>query len=545
MTIVDQVFFMILDLLDEGFDLVMPIVMIMFSITFGSAVIRLIFGWMAGQMENMIGGIIVLCVMFWIFFTVAFAAKGITDGAGRIALTVGSGIVGADTMTADDFGPSALWGIGSGQADQILDTKRALCTSTWECTKTLTDQVMLEGAALGIYIAFAFLIFEMAMTILGYKINSLFMLIFTPTAILPFTKAFSEGAIQGTVNNLVKLTIIAMVAGFASRSFELMELPPKPVFDDIIPALLLAGFVAFLAWQSRVLAAGIISAVPQLSGQAITRAVGNTMRAAATGAGAATSAAMIGNREKATIANAAANIAGGMQRAPGRIANAAAAVKSGDVMTKAYWDKVRTANSNAGAARKTAGAGGGAGGGAGNPGTGGAWGGPPTDKQHQAARQRGVSLSNMTRGEASVALERAGMDKSWYGNGDGWGDAGGGPRTGGTGAAPSSPKATSTPNAPQKAPAASAPVPVLKPAAPTQHTPGGHHNDGRFMVPEPRIHSIGLGGGYGGTGWRNQHRASVRKHASSSLSGQKSANAEKMAMAVMREVHFGQSTKRL
>ena len=352
MSVVDQVFFMLLDLLDSGFELVMPIVLAVFTATFGSAMIRLAFAWYTGSSENLMGGLIMLLIIFWTFLAIAFAAKGITDGFGRFALQLGSGIVGADTMSPDDFGPGALWGIGDEQARLILDTKNALCTTTWECMKTFPEQIMLEVAALCIYASFAFLLFEVSMTILGYKINSLFMLLFTPMAVLPFTKSFSEGAIQGTVNHLVKLTIISMVAGVASQAFDLMEMPPEPVFDDIVPAVLLAIFVAFLAWQSRVLASGIISAVPQLSGQAITSAVGNTMRVAATGAGAATSAAMLGNREKTTIGAAAAEFASGMKRAPARISNAAAAVQNGAAGAKSYWQNVRAANSNAGATKK-------------------------------------------------------------------------------------------------------------------------------------------------------------------------------------------------
>jgi hypothetical protein len=361
MSVVDQVFFMLLDLLDSGFALVMPVVMAVFTATLGSAMIRIAFAWFAGSSENLIGGVIMLAIIFFTFFAIAFAAKGITDGAGRFALELGSGIVGADTMSPDDFGPSALWSIGDDQARLILDTKNALCTTTWECMKTIPEQLMLEFAALCIYAAFAFLLFEMAMTILSYKINSLFMLLFTPMAVLPFTKSFSEGAIQGTVNNLVKLTIVAMVAGVASQAFDLMEMPPKPVFDDIIPAMLLAIFVAFLAWQSRVLASGIISAVPQLSGQAVTSAIGNSMRAAVSGAGtgvvAATSAAMIGNREKASIVAAAKEIKQGAQRAPGRIAAAAAAAQDAATKAQSYWQNVRAANSNAGATQKPAGGG--------------------------------------------------------------------------------------------------------------------------------------------------------------------------------------------
>lgn len=472
MTIVDQVFFLILDLLNEGFDLVMPIVLALFAMTFGSALVRLAFGWLAGSMENMVGDLIGLLVVFWIFFTFAFAAQEITDAAGKFALAVGSGIVGADTMTAEDFGPSALWSVGEGQAASILATKRALCTGTWECMKTVPEQLLLEFGALCIYGAFAFLIFEMAMTILGYKVNSLFMLIFTPMAVLPFTKSFSEGAIQGTVNHLVKLTIIAMVAGIASQAFELMELPPKPVFDDIIPAILLAVFVAFLAWQSRVLASGIISAVPQLSGQAITRAVGNTMRAAATGAGAATSAAMLGNREKATIAAAASGIAAGAQRAPARLAAATAAVKSGASSAQGYWQKVKAANSNAGVSRKATGTPNGSGGG--------------------GSSQRESSAS------------------------------------------------ASAPTAAQEQPAAS-----NDPAPARQHEPDGHRNDGRFMASGSTIANIGGGGGWAGTGYHGQNwnGVSVRKQALATLTGEKAANAEKMAMAVMREVHFGKPAR--
>ena len=43
-----------------------------------------------------------------------------------------------------------------------------------------------------------------------------------------------------------------------------------------------------------------------------------------------------------------------------------------------------------------------------------AWDRPPTDRQQAAAKSRGISLSGMNRGQASQALERAGLDPSWF-----------------------------------------------------------------------------------------------------------------------------------
>jgi hypothetical protein len=284
MTIVDQVFFLVLGVLDAGFAMVMPVVLATFAITFGWGITRLAFAWLAGVMDNIVSDLIGLFVVFWLFVAVAWSAKEIVDAAGNFALVLGSSIVGADGASRDLFAPSAMWDIADGQVDKIIKMKLALCTGTWECLRTVDDRLMLELVALFIYISFAFLIFEIAVTAVSYKVNGLFMLIFTPMAVTPFTKNMAEGAIQGWLNNLVKLTIIAMVAGIGAQSFELMDLPPTPVFDDLIPAVLLAVFIAWLAWQSRVLSAGIISAVPQLSSQAVTRGVGNVVRSV-TGAG--------------------------------------------------------------------------------------------------------------------------------------------------------------------------------------------------------------------------------------------------------------------
>lgn len=524
MTVINEVFFLLLDMLDGAFDKVMPLFFALFVLTFGSAIVRMVYAWLFGQMGNVIGDVAALLVLFWVFLSFGLAAKELTDGAGRLALQVGSSIVGAGAMTPDDFTPEPLWAIGSDQADKILATKAALCTGTWECMRTLSDQFLLEVAALGIYAAFAFLIFQMVVTVIGYKVNSLFVLIFTPAAMLPFTKSFSEGAIQGVVNGLVKLTIIAMVAGIAAQAFDLMELPDTPVFDDIIPAFLLASFIAFLAWQTDALASTVISAAPQLSGHAITKGVGNIMRTAAIGGGAATSAAILGNREKATIGAAASELASGAARAPGRISNAASAVKSGEAFTADYWNKVRAANSNAG--------GGGAGGGSstGNPRTGGAWDGPPSHKQRGAAEKYGIDIGGMTKGEASVALENAGMDPSWYGGSPSNNGGGSTARTGG-----GAPQQTSQP---AQKPRTTQPPRSSNPQPPSTAS-NGLTNSGKYMVPENHLHSIGSGGGYRGTGWKNQNRASVRKHATAAISGARSANAQSMAASYARHVHFG------
>ncbi|QQP93806.1 type IV secretion system protein (plasmid) [Skermanella sp. TT6] len=338
MSVVDEVFFMVLGILDAGFELIMPVVLATFALAFGWAVTRLAFAWLAGAMDNIIGDLIGMFVIFWLFLAIAWSAKEIVDAAGNFALALGGGIVGADGATADLFTPSALWGIGDGQADKILATKQALCSGWIECGKTLDDRLMLELAALFIYVAFAFLVFEMATTAIGYKTNGLFMLLFTPMAVTPFTKNMAEGAIQGWLNNLVKLVIIAMVAGIGSRAFELMDLPPTPVFDDIIPAVLLAVFIAWLAWQSRTLSAGIISAVPQLSSQAITRGIGNVARSV-TGTGAMVERGRsLAQREVTHMTSTWRGIGQGAQRvASGARTTASAAAQS------QYWSRVAKA----------------------------------------------------------------------------------------------------------------------------------------------------------------------------------------------------------
>jgi type IV secretory pathway TrbL component len=337
-SVVDHVFFLILGVLDAGFGLVMPVVLSTFAVTLGWGMTKLAFSWLAGAMDNIVGDLIGLFVIFWLFLAIAWSAKEIVDAAGNFALALGGGIVGADGSTGDLFAPSALWSIGDGQADKILETKKALCSGFYECGRTLDDRFMLELAALFIYIAFGFLVFEMATTAIGYKVNGLFMLLFTPMAVTSFTKNMAEGAIQGWTNHLVKLTIIAMVAGIGSRAFQLMDLPPTPVFDDIVPAVLLAVFIAWLAWQSRTLSAGIISAVPQLSSQAVTRGVGNVMRSV-TGAGAMVERGRsLAQREVAHMASTGRGIGQGAQRVASGARQAASAVSQSQ-----YWSRVRSA----------------------------------------------------------------------------------------------------------------------------------------------------------------------------------------------------------
>lgn len=296
---VDWVFFRLLALLDEGFAYILPVVLAMMAVTFSWALFRLCTRWFTGETQSLFGELLALLITLWLFLAIAFSAKDIVDGAGNFALDLGSGIVGAEGSTGDLFSPSALWGIGDREAGKVLETKNALCTGTWECLRTLDDRFWIEFCALMIYAAFAFLIFEMATTAIGYKVNGLFMMLFTPMAITPFTKNMSEGAIQGWTNNLVKLTLISMVAGIGSQAFELMDMPATPVMDDIMPAVLMSLFVAWLAWQTRTLAAGIISAVPQLSGQSITRGAANLIGSVTGGARMVDNARRFGQVEKA------------------------------------------------------------------------------------------------------------------------------------------------------------------------------------------------------------------------------------------------------
>jgi TrbL/VirB6 plasmid conjugal transfer protein len=336
-TVVDQVFFLVLGILDAGFGLVMPIVLSTFSITFGWALTKLAFQWLGGSMDTLFGDLIGLFIIFWLFLAIAYGAKGIVDAVGNFSLALGSSIVGASGSTGDLFAPSALWGIGAEQVSKILATKAALSTGFWEGVRTLDDRFMLELAALFIYVAFAFLVFEMATTAIGYKTNGLFMLLFTPMAVAPFTRAIAEGAIQGWLNHTVKLIIIAMVAGIGSQAFDLMALPATPVWDDIVPAVLLAVFIAWLAAQSRTLAAGIISSVPQLSSQHVTRAVGNVMASATAAGRAVESGRSLAMREvsHATIT------ARGVSQGAARVASGSRqmATRAGQTASQ-YWSKI-------------------------------------------------------------------------------------------------------------------------------------------------------------------------------------------------------------
>lgn len=51
---------------------------------------------------------------------------------------------------------------------------------------------------------------------------------------------------------------------------------------------------------------------------------------------------------------------------------------------------------------------------------------PPTEKQYSAALSRGIDISGMSKGEASLALESAGLDKSYWSGRDSFGNFNGG-----------------------------------------------------------------------------------------------------------------------
>lgn len=408
MAVIDQVFFLVLNLLDAGFGLILPVALSIMATVLGWALTRLCFQWFAGA-DNVMSDIIGLIVVTFLFLCIALSAKSIVDAAGNFAVSVGVQISGADIDPVRLVTPSGQWSIGADEAAKILKTKKALCTSTWECIKTFPDQLLLEIAALFIYMAFAFIIFEMASTAIGYKVSGLFALLFSGFAVAPFTKNLSEGAIQGWQTHLVKLAIIAIVAGIGSRAFELMDLPDVPVMDDIIPAVLLSVFIAWLAWQSRALAAGIISAVPQLSGSSIVQGAGNMVRAAAGGISTVDRARAYAQREASHI--------GGNAMA---VRSAASNLLSGNRGQNTTQPPSTTPNSST-----PSGATAGSGqppqsGGPGAGGVGGAWNQPPTPRQQQAAGHLGVNLAGLNRGQASAALQQAGAGRSWWQGAQNW-----------------------------------------------------------------------------------------------------------------------------
>lgn len=401
--VLDRAYMTVQNLLNAAFPYLTPMVWSWFGLMCAWAIFLGVIEWLNGQ--SPVGMITGTFVRLGIFVYLASVWKVVVDGLGNTALEIGLRISGSEAQREKILSPSGVFGIGNAEANRVIEAKNALCDGWRSCIVTFGDQFLMELLVIGIWIVFAIVMLSLIMAALTFKKHGLFAFLFLPFSQHRSTAFLTESAISGVIQGAVWLAFVGMVAGFGSMIFGFMQLPKDPDIADILPAFLVYLFVGVMAWQSRSLAQGVVTGTTRLGGEALTAAARNTL-------GWATGTGALAKSFHAASMTAKSQVHGGIAATPGAVRNAAQNVRHlGRVANAlAHGRKppqrplMRSAASSAARASSPK-----------SPKRGGKWNLDPTEKQLAAAEVRGVDISNMTRGEASVALEEKGkMDPTWY-----------------------------------------------------------------------------------------------------------------------------------
>jgi hypothetical protein len=400
--VIDKAFMTVQDLLNAAFPYLENMVWVWFGTMCAWAVFLAVIESMNGL--NPAGMITGMAMRLGIFGYLASVWKLVIDGLGTMALEIGLKISGATAKTEEIMSPSGIFGLGNKEVNRIIDAKNALCDGWKSCIVTFGDQALLELIGICIWICFGILMLALIMAALTFKMHGLFAFMFLPMSQLKATAFLTESAISGVIQGAVWLTFVAMVAGFGSIIFAFMAIPDKPSIAQIIPAFLVYLFVGVMGWQSRSLSQGIVTGTTRIGGEAMTAAARNTLSWATGGGAIAQSLHAIGHR--AENVSRAAYATQTAQRI-GQEAGHAARLVSAKVQGKPAPARPAPPSPSSSNTNQSGSKGGGQ--------RGGKWDLEPTEKQRHAARQSGLDISGMTRGQASEVLEKQGkMDPSWY-----------------------------------------------------------------------------------------------------------------------------------
>ena len=285
----------------------------------------------------------------------------------------------AGGMSADDFMTvSRLMRTGYRILDPIWQHQQALCAGPWSCAMNFWEALKYEVAWYLVFFSFAYMCWQCIAAQVQFMYHGLATLFLLPTAAIPQLAWISERGIGGVIANGIYLMVLPLILGIGMAMFQAMHIRPDLSVNQATLSAVLSIFMALAVYKAKEIGDGIVNGGPSLSGNSLVSGVAAEIiaatgigRLAMSGAAAANSFAKSGNR--------------------------------------LLWGQASSSGGNS-FAGTLAGGGSPFGRGGGNS----AWDRPPTDRQQAAAKSRGISLSGMNRGQASQALERAGLGPSWF-----------------------------------------------------------------------------------------------------------------------------------
>lgn len=127
--------------------------------------------------------------------------------------------------------------------------------------------LMTAFCGFAIWLAFAFIAFQVFITYIEFYICSALMLLFMPFATNKYTERFAQNCIGGVFSHGVKLMFLGAIISISGPMINSLNanFTGTPTWDHLFSCLLAPWAIAFLCWQAPSMAAGFMSAGPALS----------------------------------------------------------------------------------------------------------------------------------------------------------------------------------------------------------------------------------------------------------------------------------------
>lgn len=260
-----------------------------------------------GGGQNFIGQVItkILSYGFWLWIIQSWG-------------TLCNAVVNSLTEAGTSFGaleadvlkhPSTLIDIGIEKSFPLWDyiTKQTTMTGI---IGSLGIYLLAFLGAVGIFLGFAMIAFQVFITFIEFYIASALMLLFIPFATNKYTERFAQNCIGGVFSTGVKLMFMGAIISLSGPMMSAIQtnFDTAPTWENIAGVAIVPWAIAFLAWQAPSMAAGFMSGGPALS--AATLASNSTMTAASAFSGAKAGASSVGSAASGTAGLAGAAVAG-------------------------------------------------------------------------------------------------------------------------------------------------------------------------------------------------------------------------------------------
>lgn len=121
--------------------------------------------------------------------------------------------------------------------------------------------------AIGIFLGFALIAFQVFVTYIEFYLSSALMLLFIPFGSNKYTERFAQNCIGGVIAHGVKLMFLGAIISLSGPILESLDTSfnSTPEWSKLATSAITPWAIAFLCWQAPSMAAGFMSGGPSLS----------------------------------------------------------------------------------------------------------------------------------------------------------------------------------------------------------------------------------------------------------------------------------------